>query len=244
MLAPVLEEVDHLVLAGDIWQECKLGRGRGNVRGKYEKLLGMLDERGISVEVLRGNHDPNSGKGVAWLAEGAVLVNHGDAVYDDATPWSRGFPKYRQDVDAIVSRYAPQGDSAEACADRAKEIALALKSTSLPKLIPPFNFFASAFWPPQRTFEILHVWRNMGDDGHRFLKQVGKGARVLVCGHFHRAGIWEKDGYLVLNTGSFMRWSRAWAVDVKEGRLTVRCLKLIDGRYELGEVKGRWLLES
>ena len=242
MLAPVLEEVDHLVLAGDVWQECQSGSTGEVARQKYEALLRMIRERGLSVEVLRGNHDPGESKGVAWLANGAVLATHGDAVYDDATPWSRGFPAHRREVDAIVARYAPRDRSAEACAERAREIALALKTYALPRLPPPLNFFATALWPPGRAFEIVRVWRKMGEEGLRFLKRAGDGAGVLVCGHFHRAGIWQKEGALMINTGSFMKGSRAWAVDVKGDRLTARVLELRDDRYFPGEVKGRWLL--
>lgn len=242
MLLPVLKEVDHLVLAGDVWQQRKVGPGREEARRKYEVLLRLAEERGIEVEVLRGNHDPKSGKGVTWLAEKEVLVTHGDAIYDDATPWSREIGRYREEVNAIIEKYASRSHLAADCADRAKEIAVTLKVVPLPKLPPPFNFFATALWPPSRTIEMIRVWCGMGQEGLRFLEKSGEGARVLVCGHFHRAGIWEKGGRLMINTGSFMRGSRPWAVDLKDGKMTARELRLNEGAFGLGEVKGRWIL--
>jgi len=179
---------------------------------------------------------------VTWLADKSVLVTHGDAIYDDATPWSREIGRYRKEVDEIVKRYESESHLAAACADRAKEIALTLKVVPLPKLPPPFNFFATALWPPSRTFEMLRVWRGMGKEGLRFLAKSGEGAGVLVCGHFHQAGIWEKGGRLMINTGSFMKGSRPWAVDLKDGKLSARELNLAGSRYTLGEVKGRWLV--
>jgi len=244
MLMPLFEEVDHLVLAGDVWQQRKLGPGREEARQMYEALLRLAEERWVTVEVLRGNHDPEGGGGVAWLADKAVLVTHGDAVYDDATPWSREIGRYREEVHAIIQKYDSQSHLAVACADRAKEIALTIKVVPLPKLPPPLNFFATALWPPSRTFEMIRVWRGMGKRGLRFLEESGEGAKVLVCGHFHQAGIWEKEGSLMINTGSFMKGSRPWAVDLNENKLTARELKLIDGFYTLGEVKGRWLLRK
>ena len=245
MLEPVLEGVDHLVLAGDVWQECKLGPERAEALRQYKKLLEMVRGRGITVEVLRGNHDPGSGSGVSWLRDRSILVTHGDAVYDDATPWSRGFPKYRKEVDDIIARYAPTAHRAEACAERAREIALALKFEPLPKLPPPLNFFATALWPPRRAFEMLRVWRDMGNEGIRFLRRTGNGAKVLVCGHFHQAGIWQRDGYLVLNTGSFMHGSRTWMVDLSsDDRLTARSIVLENDQFVPAEVKGRWLLDG
>jgi len=244
MLEPVLEEVDHLVLAGDIWQQRKLGAGREEARRKYEELLTIAGDRGIAVEVLRGNHDPEGGEGVAWLADKAVLVTHGDALYEEATPWSREIGKYRKEVNAIVAKYESRNHLAEACSDRAKEIAMTLAVRPLPRLPPPFDFFATALWPPSRAFEVIRVWCGMGAEGLRFLEKSGEGARVLVCGHFHQAGIWEEKGRLMINTGSFMKGSCPWAVDLKDDRMTARELKIGGGNFVLGEVKGRWSLRD
>jgi len=192
MLRPMLAGVDRLVLAGDIWQQRKIGFGGSEARKFFKDLLDLLDELEISHEVLRGNHDPEGGAGVAWLADRQVLVTHGDAIYEDATPWSREIGRYRKQVNAIIRNYDPQSHLAAACADRAREIAQTLKVRPLPKIRPPFNFFATALWPPSRSFEMLRVWHGMGWEGLRFLEHSGEGAEVLVCGHFHRAGIWER----------------------------------------------------
>ncbi len=244
MLAPVLDGIDHLVLAGDVWQQRKVGPGQKEAARLFEKLLKMAASRGVTVEVLRGNHDPEGGAAVAWLAERSVLVTHGDAVYDDATPWSREIGRHRAEVEAVIAKYASQSHLAEACSNRAKEIALTLKIVPLPKLPPPFNFFATALWPPSRTFEMLRVWHGMGRRGLKFLADSGEGASVLICGHFHQAGIWENAERLMINTGSFMKGSRPWAVDLNSGKLTARELKLEGGTFILGEVKGRWILRE
>lgn len=244
MLEPLLEEVDQLVLAGDIWQQRKIGADRENAAELFQELLGMAKERGIEVQLLRGNHDPEGGAGVAWLADKAVLVTHGDAIYENATPWSREIGKYQNEVNAIISKYRDRSHLAEVCADRAKEIALTLRVLSLPKLPPPLNFFATAFWPPGRTFEMIRVWLGMGKQGVKFLRHSGEGADVLVCGHFHQAGIWEEGGRVMINTGSFMRGSKPWAVDVNGSKLTARELVLKGHRFSCGEVKGRWILRE
>lgn len=242
MLESVLEGVDHLVVAGDVWQQRKLGPGRDKAERLFEALKSFVQEKGISLELLRGNHDPEGGKGVTWLEGKEVLVTHGDAVYDDATPWSREIGRYRDEVNEIIERYEPRSHLAAACSDRAKEIALTLKVLPLPKLPPPFNFFATALWPPSRSFEMLRVWRGMGKQGLKFLRHSGEGAKVLVCGHFHQAGIWEEDGLLMINTGSFMKGSRTWAMDIEDRKLTARELELRGNRFVPGEVKGRWIL--
>ena len=243
MLDPVLDGVDHLILAGDVWQQQKVGVGFGDARSLFQELLWLAKKRGVLVETLRGNHDPDSGKGVAWLADGAVLVTHGDAIYDDATPWSREIGRYREEINVLIQKYAPQSHSAEACSERAREIALTLKAISLPKLPSPFDFLVTALWPLNRSFEMLRVWQGMGEQGLRFLNHSGKGACVLICGHFHRPGIWQKEGKVMINTGAFMQGSKPWAVDVNDGKLTARELVLCGDKFGLGGVKGRWILQ-
>ncbi|MDA7891308.1 metallophosphoesterase family protein [Akkermansiaceae bacterium] len=244
MLEPVFDDIDHLVLAGDVWQQRKFGGVCEGGAHMFDELLSLARIRGVVVEVLRGNHDPDSGKGITWLVDRSVLVTHGDAVYEDATPWSREIGKYREEVDAIIQKYASESHRAEACAERAREIALTLQVVPLPKLPSPLDFFATALWPPSRSFEMLRVWRGMGDQGLRFLDHSGEGACVLVCGHFHRSGIWEADGKVMINTGAFMKGSRPWAVDVNGKKLTARELVLGGGRFQLGPVKGRWLVRQ
>ena len=244
MLSPVLDEVDHLILAGDVWQQRKFGFRQEDAERLFDELLSLAKKRGVEVEVLRGNHDPDSGKGVAWLSDRSILVTHGDAVYDDATPWSREIGNYREEIDCIIEKYALKSNRAEVCSDRAREIALTLKVSPLPKLPSPFDFFLTALWPLSRSIEMFRVWRGMGKEGLRFLDRAGEGACVLVCGHFHQAGIWEADGKAMINTGAFMQGSHPWAVDVNGDKLTARELVLYDGAFIPGSIKGRWILRK
>ena len=108
MLEPLFDGVDHLILAGDVWQERIAGERITNAGILFAQLKKMIHDRNLSVEILRGNHDPGTPQGVAWCADKAVLVTHGDAVYDEATPWSREFRYYREEIREIIARYQPQ----------------------------------------------------------------------------------------------------------------------------------------
>lgn len=231
-LAPLFEGCEKIVFAGDVWQ-AKKGTHPG-CHDIFEELKSLVGARGV---YLRGNHDPESGEGIAWLAGRRVLVTHGDAVLDEATPWAREMPRFRDEVRAIVARY--DRDDPQACSDRAKEIAITLKPRPFLKIPPPFNFFASALWPPTRPFEMIRVWSTLGEECHRFLKRVAPETGVLVCGHFHRTGFWEKEGRLVINTGSYMRGSTAWCVDLTDDWLLVREVVSEEG-WQAGQVIGRW----
>jgi len=236
-LAPLFEGCDKIVFAGDIWQGRKTGHEHA------EKMCAELQEsvagRGL---FLRGNHDPHTPAGIAWLSQKKVLVTHGDAVFRDATPWSREMPSHRDEVRKIVARFSDA--SAQSCSDRAREIALTLTPVPFWRLPVPLNFFASALWPPSRPYEMIRVWRGMGEECHRFLRRVAPDTAVLICGHFHRAGVWEKGGRLVVNTGSYMRGSRAWCADVENEQLTVRAVEKRGDLFHPGRVIGRWSLRS
>jgi len=231
-LAPLFEGCEKVVFAGDVWQ-AKKGGHHGSFEELHE-LKSLVGDRGV---YLRGNHDPETGHGIEWLAGRSVLVTHGDAVLDEATPWSREMPRFRDQVQEIVTRYAR--NDPQACSDRAKEIANTLEPRPFLNIPPPFNFFASAFWPPSRPFEMIRVWSSLGEECLRFLERVAPEAGVLVCGHFHRAGVWEKEGRLAINTGSYMQGSKPWCVDLDDDELIVREVIFKD-HWQAGEVIGRW----
>jgi len=242
MLRPLLEGCDHLLLAGDVWQERCRGVGLERARRMFGEFKELIQEVGVSVEMLRGNHDIGTPQGVAWLEQKQILITHGDAVYDSATPWSREMAAHRDEVAKVIARYASLSDSAQACSDRANEIAKTIKPQPLPPFPAPFNFFATAVCPPSRLFEMLRVWAGMGEEGLRFLQKSGEGAQILICGHFHRVGVWEREGRVYINIGAFMRGCVPWAVDVEEGWLTVRGVKKGEESFHFDDVKARFLL--
>ena len=224
-LAPLLDGIDELVLAGDSWQERFKGAKRRPAEEKRAAFEELVREREIMLTYLRGNHDPQTGAGFCYLAEGQVLVTHGDAVYRTATPWGREMANFEDEVTAIVNRYEPRRQEIEACVARAREIALTLKPKPLPALPPPLNFLSTALWPPSRFYHMFRVWRRLGTDLLDFLEESGGGAKVLVCGHFHRPGVWLRNGYAAVNTGAYMPASKPLAVDVVGKTLTVSSIK-------------------
>lgn len=242
MLTPLLKEVDHLILAGDVYQQRFRDERGDYAAGMMKDLLDLTTEKNIRLTVVRGNHDPEGGVGVAWLQKKQILVTHGDAIYDDATPWSREILSHRGRVNEIVEEYRPRAHSAAACAERAQHIAQMFEPLPLPRLPVPLNFFATALWPPHRPLEMFRVWRGLGHQGLRFLAHSGEGAKVLICGHFHHAGAWSRNGRLILNTGSFMKGSRTWAVDVSGPKITARLVTQSRDSFRPAEVQGRWLI--
>ncbi|MGE9267004.1 MAG: metallophosphoesterase [Verrucomicrobiales bacterium] len=243
-LRPLLEGCERVIFNGDTWQERWRDR-RDEGKAELDALRRLLDELGVEGVFLPGNHDPETGErtGYVSLGElGEILVTHGDGVYDVASPFSREIWHYRKEIKDLITKF-PEGDrELEARLARAREIAKVIKPTPLPDLPVPLNFFATALWPPSRPVQIARAWREMPRESLAFLQKFAPAAKVLVFGHFHRAGIWEKDGRVLVNTGSFMRGGAAQIVDLQGGVMKVRAVREMNALFYPSEVKGRWQL--
>ena len=64
MLEPLLEGVDYLILAGDVWQERIAGERVTNAGILFAQLKKMVHDRNLSVEILRGNQRRKVWRGV------------------------------------------------------------------------------------------------------------------------------------------------------------------------------------
>ena len=61
-----------------------------------------------------------------------------------------------------------------------------------------------------------------------------------MCGHFHQAGIWEDGENVMINTGSFMKGSKPWLVDVEEDTVLAQAIDLDEGVFQPRDIKGRF----
>lgn len=76
--------------------------------------------------------------------------------------------------------------------------------------------------------EILRVWARQADEAAGFAEIYFPKAEVVIIGHFHHHGIWNKRGKLVINTGAYLNPHHARWVEWRGGVL--RC-----GRVEQGD---------
>ena len=68
---------------------------------------------------------------------------------------------------------------------------------------------------------------------------VMKRKEILVCSHFHRAGVWKDGDYAAINTGSFMKGSNPWLVDVEEDTVA-RAIEFDERVFQPCDIKGRF----
>ena len=91
-LRPLLDGATRLVVNGDTL-DTRPGPDPDRTDRTKEEVRAFFDEVGAPVTFLTGNHDPDfSPNALADLAEGRVLVTHGDILFSDIVPWGRAPP--------------------------------------------------------------------------------------------------------------------------------------------------------
>ena len=239
-LAPLLEGVGTVVGNGDVWQElAHQFRERG--MGLLEDWRGMMAVRGVEFMALPGNHDPGSGgPGYLEMAGGAVLVQHGDAVFAEGAPWQRLVPQRRGMIEEAFHQAGAEADHLEGRLKLAGEVARML----VPQKFSGRRTFLArcrdAAMSPGWVVRVLLAWANFPDEAARLVERFRPQARVFVCGHFHFAGVWQRRGRLIVNTGSFMPPGPAWFVDLDGEWMSVGRIVRDGTLFRPGERVGLW----
>jgi hypothetical protein len=87
---------------------------------------------------------------------------------------------------------------------------------------------------PAGVLAVLRTWWVTPKMAARFAERFCPAAEFVVIGHTHRPGVWTRRGRTVVNTGSFVRMSRAYVVRWARGVLGVRETFQKNGRYFAG----------
>lgn len=212
-LRPLIEGVDVAIFNGDTWQE--LARAfRSRAQDQLEELKQLCSELTVKPVFLSGNHDPGwPGEGWIPLANGRIIVTHGDALLPSGSPWKREILSHPDRVEAIWRAHPGANTDPAQRIRLARAIASELRTTEHP-IGKSFMMRAwDAATPPTRALHMILAWLRQADAGNRFCERYFPRAKVLVIGHFHRAGCWRRNGRTIINTGSFMSPGRACLVD-------------------------------
>jgi predicted phosphodiesterase len=239
-LAPLLEGMKTVVFNGDS-TELRFTKFRELGLKSCEQLRVLCTERGIQSVFLNGNHDPIlSPMNHLDLADDAVLVTHGDLMYQDISPWSDESPVLLKAHLAELAKLP-----AEAFADFEKRL-IAVKQACMvfethrshmrPGIAGIVQSFAREAWPPWRPFKILRAWQQMPGQAVAMGRVFRPRARYILVGHTHRAGIWRRGPRTIINTGSFMPHGGSYLVDMHDGKLTVRIIRRRSGTFHPGRV--------
>lgn len=188
---------------------------------------------GLQVVLIGGNsdHEITQPRHI-FLAGGAVAVLHGDAIFDDCSPWR---------LDARKLGAVRAGALAAMSAQRRESLAGQLDSTlqalqaTFAKDTSPRKYAPSVFKLALRRLNWLMHWRSvlavpvswcrLPTLAGAFLSQYAPQAHVLIIGHSHRAGVWRFGHRTVINTGSFNRPAHPLVVRIVAGRLALSTVK-------------------
>ena len=242
-LAPVFREANTIVLNGDT-AELRHQIDRPVGRMLAATLARVCHSSGAKAIFINGNHDPVISQiDHLDLAEGQMLVTHGDMLFLGIAPWSRQAYAYRKIHLRALDQLGP-----DALLSFEKRL-LATKRTSLKLQLleepttrgrfPGLGLIVRQFWPPFRPFMILHAWWETPKLGAKLLQAFRPETRYLLIGHTHFPGCWNHGGRVVINTGSFVLNFGACAVLLKEKSFEIRKIK----RYQKNFVLGKRLKE-
>lgn len=239
-LRPLIAGAGTVVFNGDTWQElAKLFREQSGAM--LEDLKKICLEEGAEPVFLPGNHDPGwDGQGWAELAGGKILIVHGDALFAEGSPWSREAFSRGAAVQQLWNEHRnAESDPAERIL-LARKIAVALRTVEYPRGKKLWNRVMEAVRPPRRAYQMLRVWATQADAAAEFAERYFPQAEVVIIGHFHRAGVWQRRGRLVLNLGSYMNPGAALWAEFDRGVLTCGRVDEAGDPYQLGKRLGVW----
>ncbi len=219
-LRPLIAGAGTVIFNGDTWQElaAPFRKRAGELLGELQKLCA---EEGAEAIFLSGNHDPGwPGPGWVELADGKIVIMHGDALLFDGSPWKREILVSGERVMELWNQHPCAHQDVEERLRVARKIARELCSVEHPTGRQLILRAWDALLPPQRAVKMLEAWFTQASAGAKFCDAYFPNAEVLVIGHFHRAGSWKCRGRHVINTGSFTSPGRAHWVEWNDGWLS------------------------
>jgi predicted phosphodiesterase len=238
-LRPLFAGASALILNGDSL-DTRPSQDPAHTRAMRSEVLAFFGSAGVPVTFLTGNHDPDlSPDHAVELAQGRVLVTHGDVLFDNIVPWSTEATVLRTKVIAALAAL-PEGSSAvleqRLAAFRAVAGSVPQRHQSEQN---PFRYVirlaGDTVWPPQRILSIIRAWSQAPGRAAALARRHRPNAKFIVIGHTHRPGVWKtRAGVVVINTGSFCRPFGAFVADVAPGGVTVRRVAAKKGAFHLG----------
>lgn len=239
-LRPLITGAGTMIFNGDTWQE--LARPfRERSAEMLEELKAICAEEGADAVFLSGNHDPGwPGCGWVELANGRIIITHGDALLFGGSPWKREILRGGERVKELWRQHPEASHDVGERLRLARAIARKLCSVEYPL----GRHFIQRAWdavvPPMRAVRMIEAWCSQGSAGALFCDRYFPNAEVLVIGHFHWEGCWTANRRLVIDTGSFSNPGRADWVEWNDGWLKRGKIDETPESCSIGQTLGVW----
>ena len=248
-LAPLLENVEHLVLNGDTL-DTRPGPHPAHTDHCRAEVTEFFPAQVGRVTYLTGNHDADfSPDHRLDLADGRIFVTHGDLFFDDIVPWSHDAAfigrRLAEEFRTLPVELHGQLDHRLALFRRVAAAIPQRHQAERNKLKYAFHYLTDTVWPPQRILRIMRAWQNAPRSAAEATRRYRPDARFVVSGHTHRPGVWQMpDGLRVINTGSFCPPLGGCCVDVSDETLTVRSIATRAGEFRVGATQATFRLAA
>ncbi len=248
-LRPLFEGATRLIVNGDTL-DTRPGPNPGETSQAREEVRAFFGSIGAPVTFLTGNHDPDfSGEVLADLADGRVLVTHGDILFADIVPWGQDSPLIRSRLLQEQSVIAPWGTlTLEERLAVHRKVAATIPQRHQAEtdfFRYAVRFLKDTIWPPSRIATVIRAWRNAPRLAAALLERDRPAARFAILGHTHHRGVWRvSPRATVINTGAFCWPSGSYAVDLLPSRLVVRLVNARGGEFRLGSPVAEFALDA
>jgi predicted phosphodiesterase len=229
-LRPIWQGVDELVINGDT-AEVQVPWLRGAAVRELDRLEQLTRQDGVSLTFISGNHDAYlTDRRCIQLADGRILVMHGDALHPAVAPWTRSAKALEQRTRREINK-ADQ-NNLDTRLDIAQHIG---HSEFLREYVLSGHGENTARRILTRPIEVpmvLWYWRNEPGFAQRFLDEYAPQTKALIIGHSHRRGAWQLGQRTIINTGAFMFPGKPQCVLHAGDTLSVHRIVKIKGVYE------------
>jgi predicted phosphodiesterase len=240
-LEPLIRPFRSVIFNGDtaeLWHAAD----RPLSRKLTADLAQFCHHVGCKAIFVNGNHDPDiSEVNHLELHGGALLVTHGDILFQGVAPWSKEAKHYLSAHRRMLEELGEESFNSfedQLIATKRASVEVQMREDPLNRgSLPGLSLWALQAWPPTRPFKIVHAWWQTPSLAADLMKLFRPQAHFVLIGHTHHPGVWRRSGRTIVNTGSFLRCMGAHAAIVEGGRLEVRIVNRRNGNFTLGKVK-------
>lgn len=242
MVRPLFDGPEALILNGDSLDTRFLDLDPDYAEA-HEAFFQFVQPWRERLTLITGNHDPNiSEHHHLELERGSVLLTHGDVLFPAVAPWGWEAPH------VIAAR---ERRLAEITADQHERFETQLEickhtSYATRHLSPSFGTQGGYLRQLRRLLSrirrvdrIFSSWYHAPALAAGLASRFRPTAKVVVFGHTHYPGVWERSGRLVINTGAFTPPFAPRLVDVTEDAIEVRRIVCRNGEFKPGPLLRR-----
>lgn len=250
-IEPLFRGVGSVIFNGDT-VEMRSEQNRERAVEILEQVERFCTEQHAESYFINGNHDPViSTTNHIDVAEGSLLVTHGDVLFHEEEQHSR-WPSFRKttlcdrEVDSLRNGELKCLEDILSTNKRSsEEHDLHHDEFTIPSgHWGQFKTFMKQTWPPKRLAHTVHGWRNTHHQAINLVRVYRPETRCVIVGHTHRPGIWNRHGYYVINTGSFLPVLGRLAVDFEDGIVTVHKVVFRERKFRLGRRVARFAIHE